>query len=83
MPQWVREGYADYVGKGRSFDYAEARRAFLAGAPEMDFKRSGLYQSFHLFVAHLLDHRHWTVERLLQGPPPLAEVAASVRAEKP
>ncbi|MGD0299083.1 MAG: hypothetical protein ABSE86_18410 [Bryobacteraceae bacterium] len=30
LPQWVREGYADYVGKGSSFDYDTARRAFLA-----------------------------------------------------
>jgi hypothetical protein len=82
LPQWVREGYADYVGKGSSFDYDKARRAFLAGAPEMDWKNSGLYGRFHLLVAHLLDHRHWSVQQLLENPPPQAEVEAAVSAEK-
>jgi hypothetical protein len=80
MPQWIREGYADYVGKGAAFEYAEARRAFLAGAPEMDFHRSGLYWRFNLLVAYLLDHQHWTVDRLLHEPWP-AQAQAAVRAE--
>lgn len=82
LPQWVREGYADYVGKGRSFDYDEARHAFLAAAPQMDWKRSGLYWRFHLLVAYLLDHRHWSVRQLLENPPPQAEVEAAVSEEK-
>lgn len=79
LPQWVREGYADYVGKGSSFNYDEARRAFLAGAPEMDWKKSGLYRRFHLLVAHLIDHDHWTVTRLLQDPPAQEAVESAVR----
>jgi hypothetical protein len=74
----VREGYADYVGKGDSFDYDEARRSFLAGAPEMDWKKSGLYRRFHLLVACLLDRQGWSVPRLLEHPPSQAEVEASV-----
>ncbi len=81
LPQWVREGYADYVGKGDSFDYNEARGAFLAGRPEMDFRKSGLYGRFHLLVAYLLDHQHWSVQRLLEDPPPQARVEAEVRGE--
>src|SRR5262249_4832061 len=81
LPQWVREGYADYVGKGASFNYEEARRAFLANAPEMDWKRSGLYSRFHLLVAYVLDHQHWTVEQLLRNPPPQVEVEAAVARE--
>jgi hypothetical protein len=81
LPQWVREGYADYVGKGGSFNYGDARRAFLANAPEMDWKRSGLYSRFHLLVAYLLDHQSWTVEQLLRNPPPQAEVEAAVARE--
>jgi hypothetical protein len=83
LPQWVREGYADYVGKGISFDYNAARRAFLAKTPEMDFKRSGLYGRFHLLVAYLLDHQHWSVEQLLNNPPLEAGVEAAIREEKP
>ena len=83
LPQWVREGYADYVGNGDSFDYTEARRAFLAGAPEMDWRRSGLYARFQLLVAYLLDRGGWTVERLLRAPPAEAEVEEAVRRDQP
>ena len=80
LPQWVREGYADYVGKGGSFQYEEARQAFLANVPEMDYQRSGLYRRFHLLVAHVLDRRHVTVEQLLNLPPTQESVEAEVRA---
>jgi len=83
MPQWIREGYADYVGKGSDFNYAEACAAFLSGAPEMDFERSGLYRRFHLLVAYLLDRKHWTVDRLLREPwPSQAEVESAIRGEE-
>jgi hypothetical protein len=78
LPQWVREGYADYIGKGAAFDYHQARQAFLAHKPEMDWNRSGLYQQFHLLVAYLLDQKHWSVERLLAHPPAQQTVEAMV-----
>jgi hypothetical protein len=81
LPQWVREGYADYVGKGDAFDYDEARRAFLAGTREMDWSKSGLYLRFHLLVAYLLDHEHLTVDQLLRNPPSQEEVEAAVAKE--
>jgi hypothetical protein len=79
LPQWVREGYADYVGKGDSFQYDQAKRALLAGAPEMDWKKSGLYSRFHLLVAYLLDRQNWSVEQLLQNPPSQAAVEAAIK----
>jgi hypothetical protein len=83
LPQWKREGYADYVGKGDAFNYDEAKRAFLAGDPRMDWANSGLYWRFHLLVAHLLDKRHWSVRRLLEEPIEQQVVEAAIRAEKP
>jgi hypothetical protein len=83
LPRWVREGYADYVGKGDSFHYDEGKRAFLQEAPEMDQKKSGLYSRFHLLVAYLLEHQHWSVEQLLRAPPPEATVEDAIRSEKP
>jgi len=81
LPQWVREGYADYVGKGSAFHYDDARRAFLAGAPEMDYRRSGLYWRFHMLVAYLLDRQGWSVERLLASPPPQDDVEDAIKRE--
>lgn len=79
MPQWVREGYADYVAKGASFHYDEARGAFLAEVPEMNFQKSGLYWRFNLLVAHVLELRHWTVMQLLEHPPQQEAIEAEVR----
>jgi hypothetical protein len=81
LPQWVREGYADYVGKGTAFNYDEAKRAFLADAPEMDWQKSGLYWRYHLLVAHLLDRQHWSVQRLLTESIQQTVVEDAIRAE--
>ena len=82
LPQWVREGYADYVGKGGAFDFGEARRALLINAAEMDWKRSRLYCRFHLMVAYLMDRRHLDLGELLTNPPDEQEVERSIRREK-
>jgi len=81
LPQWVREGYADYVGKGSAFNYEEAHRAFLTNDPKMDWQKSGLYLRFHLMVAYLLDRQHWTVQRLLNEPPEQAVIEQAIRQE--
>lgn len=83
LPQWKREGYADYVGKGSAFNYDDARKAFLANDPKMDWAKSGLYWRFHLLVAHLLDKQHWDVNRLLAEPIEQSAVEAMIRAENP
>lgn len=83
LPQWVREGYADYVGKGIGFQYEEAKKALLANDAAMDWQRSGLYLRFHLLVAHSLDKRGITVGQLLTNPPQQETVEAEVRAGVP
>ena len=83
LPQWKREGYADYVGKGAAFHYDEAKRAFLADDPKMDYAKSGLYWRFHLLVAHLLDKQHWSVQKMLTEPIEQTTVQEMIRAEKP
>lgn len=83
LPQWKREGYADYVGKGAAFNYDEAKRAFLANEPKMDWAKSGLYWRFNLLVAHLLEKQHWSVQRVLEDPIEQAAVEAMIRAETP
>jgi hypothetical protein len=83
LPQWVREGYADYVGKGHAFDYEEAKKAFLANVPEMDWARSGLYWRYNLLVAFLLEKQGWSVQRLLEQPVDQKAVEEMIRADKP
>lgn len=76
LPTWVREGYADYIGRGASFDFRDACRQFVArprGA------QSGAYLRYTLMVAELLEHDGWTVDRLLDAPPPASEVLERIR----
>ncbi len=79
-PDWLLEGYADYVGKGGDFDIDANRRLFLAGAPALDRRKSGLYRGYHLKVAYLLDKKGWTLEQLFDHPPEEKELDAWLRA---
>lgn len=82
LPQWKREGYADYVARKSVFNYDEAKRAFLANDPKMDWAKSGLYLRFNLLVAHLLDKKHWSVQQMLTTPIEQTSVEEMIRAEK-
>jgi hypothetical protein len=82
LPQWKREGYADYIGKGATFNYNEARRAFLANDPKMNYATSGLYWRFHLLVAHLLEKQHWNVQRMLTDAIEQSTVEEMIRTEE-
>ncbi len=82
LPEWVREGYPDYLGRGDAFHYDEARQAFLNDAREMDRWKSGLYLRYNLLVAYLLDKEHWSVEQLLTNAIDQQTIEDKVRAEK-
>ena len=83
LPEYVQEGYPDYVAQSSSFNYDDARKAFLAEAPEMDRWMSGLYLRYHLLVAHLLEKEDWSVQRLLTDPPAQNAVEEAIRKEAP
>jgi len=79
-PHWLLEGYADYVGKAGRFDYAANLALLKAGAPELDWKTSGLYRVFHLETAYYLDRQGWTVGQLFARRPSEREALAAVLA---
>ena len=79
LPAWVREGYADYVARGESFDYEGTRALFVAGDRSLDPAASGLYLRYVLLVAHLIDRQGWSPEQVLRGPPDRAALEALVR----
>ena len=83
LSEWVREGYADYVGKGEAFKYDEALRAFLANAPEMDRWRSGLYLRYHLLAAYLLDKKYWSLSQVLADGVAQNAVEDELRKQSP
>lgn len=80
LPEWIREGYADYVAWGSVFPYEESRRALLAEEKDMDPARSGLYLRYALLVAHQLERKGISVEQLLKAPfPEQLQVEAELR----
>ena len=80
-PHWLREGYADYVGKAGQFDVARNLADLKAGAPEMDWAKSGLYRRYHLEVAYLIDHKGESVRRLYAEKPDEASVLKALQAD--
>jgi hypothetical protein len=78
MPQWVDDGYADYIA--RDIDYAAALQKLKADARELDPRRSGLYLRYHLMVAHLLEKKGVPLEALLANPPARDDVEAELKS---
>jgi hypothetical protein len=72
LPQWVDDGYADYIA--RDIDLRAALQKMKGNAPELDPRRSGLYLRYHLMVAYLLDKKHMLIDRLLHDPPDASAV---------
>jgi hypothetical protein len=82
LPAWVREGYADYVGRASDFDYEDARAALVGGIRSRLHPQAGFYLRDVLLVAHLLDREGWPVQALLRSPPDEKSVEERVRARR-
>ncbi|MBJ7311694.1 hypothetical protein ACFOLJ_01890 [Rugamonas sp. CCM 8940] len=67
-PIWLTEGYADYVGKGGNFDFAENRRLLMSDDQLLDIRRSGLYRRFQLEVSYLINNG-LSVQQIFARPP--------------
>jgi hypothetical protein len=78
LPVWLREGYAEYVARQDTFDYAATRAALLAGDERVAARDQ--YWRYLLLVTHLLDREGLDVNALLNAPPDPDEVEARVRA---
>lgn len=67
LPQWIREGYADYVGMGSNIDVDALYREYRAHDRRMDYEKSGYYAKFRLLVAFMLDRKGWSIDQLLRS----------------
>lgn len=83
FPDWLTEGYADWVGKSGQFDFAENRRLLARGDPRLDHARSGLYRRYHLMVAFLIERQGRSARELFDQPPEEAAVVRSLLAATP
>jgi hypothetical protein len=77
-PDWLTEGYADHIGKGRRFDLEENARLMRDGDPRLDYAKSGLYRGYHLLVAFLMEREGHTIRALFEELPDQAQVEAKV-----
>jgi hypothetical protein len=71
LPQWIVEGYAEYVGGIPAFDFAQERKDFLAGATSMQPAIPGIppYRRLYLLMVFLLEKQGWSMERLVAEQP--------------
>jgi len=83
LPQWVREGYADYVGVGGRTDVADLYRREKAGDPDLSFARTHTYAEFRLLAAYFLQDQGWTVDQLLASTLTKAQAQAAMEASPP
>jgi hypothetical protein len=83
LPQWIREGYADYVGMRGHSDFDDLYRRYLAGDPDLDFERSHTYARFRMLVAFMIERRGWSVADLLASKLSLTQAEAMLNAEMP
>lgn len=79
-PQWLVEGYADYIGKGGDFDFNENRQLLKNDDPLLDYRQSGLYRRFHLEVALLLDKKKLAIRAVFANPPGEDELLNELRS---
>ena len=80
-PQWLVEGYADYIGKGGDVDFDENRRLLVEDDPLLDYRRSGLYRRFHLEVALLLDKKKLPLRAVFADPPDEGALLSELRSK--
>ena len=80
-PNWLLEGYADYVAKGGDFDFDENRRLLKINSPLLDVQKSGLYRRFHLEVAYLIDKKGLTARQVFANPPQEVDLLTVLKSD--
>lgn len=75
--KWITEGYADFIAKGESFDFAANLKLLKQGAPELA-PNAGLYRYFHLLIFYLINKKHLTIKSIVKYNPSSLEVEKEV-----
>lgn len=77
LPDWVDEGYADYVARESSFPEAEGLRLFAAG--QHDSSPAYRYFEYRQMVRHLIDTQRLTFDQVVARAADVDAVAAAAR----
>jgi hypothetical protein len=81
LPDWIKEGYAEYIGRGCAFNYDKAVQAFLEESPEMNVPPSVPYLRYTLIVTYLLEKQQWSLTKLFETSISQNEVETKLKAE--
>lgn len=66
LPQWVREGYPDYVGMGSGGPDDDPLRLYaLYRNHDPALTNDATYYRYRMLTAYFLQQRHWSLDRLL------------------
>jgi hypothetical protein len=82
LPQWKKEGYADYIGKDGDFNFRAQLADFQHDAPEMDPHGSGLYRRYNLLVSYVMDIKGVSAQAMLTESFDQAALERELRAMK-
>ena len=72
-PKYIVEGYADYIGKGSSFNYKKYMKDFKNNHITMN-PSSGLYNKYHLMIAYLMDVQGMSFREIAESKRSLQEI---------
>ncbi|MFK7908117.1 MAG: hypothetical protein AB8B69_23500 [Chitinophagales bacterium] len=67
-PVHIIEGYADYIGKCKDFDFETFKNLYLNDDFVMN-PANGLYNKYHLYVAYLMEKKGFDFEQLVKEQP--------------
>ena len=79
-PKYIVEGYADYIGKGPSFDYGRYLNDYKSNHATMN-PTSGLYNKYHLMIAYLIDVKRLTFVEIVRQKRSLEEIENELQNE--
>jgi membrane-bound lytic murein transglycosylase MltF len=79
-PEYIVEGYADYIGKGASFDYGRYLNDFKNNHFTMN-PTTGLYNKYHLMVAYLIDIKGLSFQEIVEQKRSAEEIENEIKNE--
>jgi len=77
-PDWIKEGYADFVGRGDAWERSTAKEGFLNNSPEMTTPVIAPYLRFNLLFSYYHTQMGQSVESLSMHPTSREEAEATL-----
>ena len=79
LPEWLREGYADYVGRGSVYARPGVGAAFLAEAPEMNFPAIVPYLRYNLMLGFCVEQERRSLDAVFEAAEDRSTVESRLR----